>query len=329
MLKLGIISNPFAKMNKNHPEHNTQMWYTLANHGQYKVTHSLEELQKVCQEFSEKKVNLVGIVGGDGSIGLVLSELAKAYGHDNLPKILLLKGGTINFLASNLNMETSALTCLNDTLFFIKRNYALHETRVDTIDVNGRIGFIFAGGSAVQFLEKFYENKTNTLGAVVTLTKYILDGLLFGKLNGEFPKIMKPQELKIKTAIDSSDTDNKEIALELLCTLIFASTVPSLPLGIRLFKKLKWNKKSAELLAVSQNGISFIVKGIQSLIGIDISNKKNVYSTLFKETTIQGKRNLGYSLDGDLFVADDGIIKIKHGPSFIFCSPYPTHYNED
>lgn len=330
MLRFGIISNPFAKMNKKHPEHNTQMWYTLANEGLYKVTHSLSELEKVCQEFCARKINLVGIVGGDGSIGLVLSYLFRAYNNSEqgLPKILLLKGGTINFLAANLGIQTPALTCLNDTLFFIKKNLPLYETPVRTIDVNGRIGFVFAGGFATTFLEEYYKNKTNSAGVAISISKYVVDGVFAGKINGSFKKLLKLQQLKIKTVPtplwrDKPLPDNKEEY-----TLIFASTVPRLPFNINLFTKIALRDQLAEIIVIAEKGKALIKGMMKAAIGGDINSFKGVDSVIFDTAEIQSESKLTYSLDGDLCTAENGKIDIKYGPSFIFCSPYYISDND-
>lgn len=324
MLRLGIISNPFAKLNKNHPEHNTQMWYTLANEGLYKVTYSLRELEKVCEEYCARKINFIGIVGGDGSVGLVLSHIFKAYKKEPcLPKILLLKGGTINFLASNLGIHTSALSCLNDTLFFIKKNLSLYETPLRTIEVNDRMGFIFAGGIATGFLEEFYKKKSNSLGAALTLGKCLADGLLGGKLNGIFKKIVQQKEFTISTT-PSPLWSHKDLPNnEELYTLVFASTVPKLPLNLNLFRKLSFQSKSAEILVITETGLA-LMKGVLSLFaGNDITMNPGVDSVLFENAVIQAQSRLAYSLDGDLCYAEDGKIDMKLGPVFVFCSPYP------
>ncbi|NBW83269.1 diacylglycerol kinase, partial [bacterium] len=65
---LGIISNPFAKINKRDPEHNTLLWYILGNRGQFEITNSLADLGRVCEEFCARGLDTVGIVGGDGTI---------------------------------------------------------------------------------------------------------------------------------------------------------------------------------------------------------------------------------------------------------------------
>lgn len=324
MLRLGIISNPFAKLNKNNPHHNTHMWYTLANDGLYKITHSIQELEEVCQEFCKRKINCVGIVGGDGSIGLVLSKLYEAYKNEpSLPKILLLKGGTINFLASNLGIKSTALTCLHDTLSRIKRNNPLYEVVLQTIQVNDRIGFIFAGGIACNFLEEFYKNKTNSLGACLAIGKIILDGSLGGKMNGSFKRIMQPQKFTIQTEPNSLWKDKRSPYSKEEYSLVFASTVPKLPLNIHLFQKVKLSKPQAEMVAITEKGRSLIKGAFQTtILGNNVTSLPGADSVIFEKATLQAESRLAYSIDGDLCFAEDGKINITLGPRFVFCSPY-------
>lgn len=322
MLKLGIISNPFAKMNKNDPELNTQMWYTLANEGQYEITHSIFELEKVCLEFCKRGINIVGIVGGDGSIGLVLSNIYKAYCNEqNLPKILLLKGGTINFLASNLGIKASATKCLNDTLFYLKKNSQLFEVSVRSLNVNGRLGFIFAGGLAARFLEEYYKNKKDKTSAALKILKYAIDGAFPRIGKGVFKKISKAESLEITThplPLWSQKLSSKTTEY----TLVFASTVPKLPFNVKLFKKLNLINQNAEIMAITESGKNLIKGMMHAFMGRDIASYQGVDSVLFEKCSIQGETSLSYSLDGDLLVAEDGHIHIEYGPSFIFCSPY-------
>ncbi|WP_186646268.1 diacylglycerol/lipid kinase family protein [Fluviispira vulneris] len=323
MLRVGIISNPFAKINKLNPEYNTHLWYILANNGQLEVTRSLEQLNQVCQEFSERNINLVGIVGGDGSISLVLSAIYKAYGAERLPKILLLKGGTINFLASNLGIKNEARTCLEDTIQLISKKHTMKEAILSTIHVNGRLGFIFANGVAASFLEEFYKDKTNSFGAALKVAGYIADGIFQGKLNGEFHKIVKQQKMKIETyptPLYNDISTNSQINNKY--SMILASTVPKLPLTTRFFKKVVMGDNSAEMIAISEKGSKLLKGAIKALSGGCIYNLPNVNSIKFQKANITCEENTSYSLDGDLISNPDGKISIEMGPNFVFCSPY-------
>ncbi|MBX9839578.1 MAG: hypothetical protein K2X69_14835 [Silvanigrellaceae bacterium] len=323
MLRVGIISNPFAKIIKHNPEYNTRLWYTLANYGQLEVTRSIEQLNQVCQEFSARKINLVGIVGGDGSISLTLSAILKAYGPNNLPKILLLKGGTINFLAKNLGIKTEALTCLEDTLKLINKKQTMNEAILSTLYVNGRIGFIFANGIATAFLEEFYKDKTNSFGAALKMAGYIADGLFKGKLNGEFPRLVKQQNMKIETApspiwqsIHKLHNTPDEFSL------VFASTVQKLPLTSHFFKRVELGDNFAEMIAISEKGRKLIKGAVKAFLGGDIYNFSKVHSVKFKKAILTCNDSTLYSLDGDLLNSNDGKINIEMGPNFVFCSPY-------
>jgi diacylglycerol kinase family enzyme len=121
MLKFGVISNPYAKICRNSPAYNTLLRNTLGSDGIMNVTHTWEELTKVCQEYKERHIETVGIVGGDGSIGLTISALYKAYGAHNMPHILVMRGGTINFLSQNLNISCEPLAILKKYLDSIKK----------------------------------------------------------------------------------------------------------------------------------------------------------------------------------------------------------------
>ncbi len=323
MLRVGIISNPFAKIIKLNPEYNTRLWYTLANNGQLEVTRSVEQLDQVCQEFSERKINFVGIVGGDGSVGLTLSALLKAYGANNLPKILLLKGGTINFLAKNLGIKTEAQVCLEDTLQLINKKQTMNEAILSTLHVNGRLGFIFANGIATTFLQEFYKDKTDSFGAALQMVGYIADGLLKGKINGEFPRLVKQQKMEINTLplhLWQPNTKTPRTPEEF--SVVFASTVQKLPLTSRFFKNVVLGDKFGEMIVISEKGGKLVKGALQALLGGNIYGFSKVNSVKFQKAALTCKDSNLYSLDGDLLEAKDGKISIEIGPNFVFCSPY-------
>src|ERR1044071_5846826 len=50
----------------------------------------------VAEGVRERSAETVAVIGGDGSVSTVLSALRKAYGQAPLPRIALLRGGTMN-----------------------------------------------------------------------------------------------------------------------------------------------------------------------------------------------------------------------------------------
>ncbi len=315
---IGIISNPFAKINKRDPEHNTLMWYILGNRGQFEVTNSLSHLSQVCQEFCNRDIDIVGIVGGDGTISLTLSALQKAYAGKTLPRIMILRGGTVNVVASNLGIFGKPKDVMADFIDAFHNNKPLAEMKLHTLKVNGQLGFIFANGLACRFLQEFYKNKTNATGAGLFVARIFADGLLGGKITGEFKKLVQPESIAIQLnhpSIESAQesTDNY--------SLIFASSIPKLPFGYHLFKGFSTLKSEAEMILIRATGGELVRQASRIFTGQKF-NPKTVSHALFDKATLQTEPGQFYSVDGEILQALDGKIEIEMGPAFVFCSPY-------
>jgi hypothetical protein len=315
---IGIISNPFAKVNKRDPEHNTLMWYVLGNKGQFEVTNSLQELSQVCQEFQARGIDTIGIVGGDGTISLTLSAIEAAYGPQALPRILLLRGGTVNVAASNLGIYGKPKDVMADFLEAYHSGKPLAEMPISTLKANGRLGFLFANGIAANFLREFYRNKTNALGAGLYFAKVMTDTLAGGKLTGDLLKIDSKEALQISTypnPLLPQSEGNKTFSM------VFVSTLPRMPFGIPLYRMLKPGASHAEMIAFSSKGRDLFPQAARVLLGKQMKSE-GVAKVLFEKALIQAQESHTYSLDGDLLEAPDGKIELNLGPTFVFCSPY-------
>jgi hypothetical protein len=317
MSGLGIISNPFAKINKRDPEHNTLMWYILGNQGQFEVTNSLQDLSRVCEEFCARGLDTVGVVGGDGTISLTLSALAQAYPPDRLPRILILRGGTVNVLASNLGIYGSPKDVFADALEAYHSPGGLSEMSLRTLCVNGRLGFIFADGMAARFLSEFYKNKSSTFGAGLFLSKILADGVAGGRLGGAYKSLYLQENVTLECSPRPWPHENP-IHPEMLV----ASTIPKMPFGIRMFRKLNTHNDEAELLAITSNRKALPLHMIQTVLTGGQGRSGVMLRHTFERTTIHPAETIEYSLDGDIIETTASPIEICLGPRFVFCSPY-------
>jgi hypothetical protein len=314
---LGIISNPFAKINKRDPEHNTLMWYILGNRGQFEITNSLQDLSRVCDEFFARGLDTVGIVGGDGTISLTLSALAQAYPADQLPRILVLRGGTVNVLASNLGIFGKPKDVFADALEAYHTPNGLSHMSLQTLKVNGRLGFIFADGVAARFLNEFYKIKSSTLGAGIFLGKVLADGALAGHLNGAYRQLYLTERLTIDCKPHPWPHQNPaDVAL------IAASTIPKMPFGIRLFRRLNCKIPQAELIAIKAGERELPFRVLKALLKQGKIDASIAQTHIFSEAVLTPSQTIEYSLDGDILEPTDQPIHLSLGPRFVFCSPY-------
>jgi diacylglycerol kinase family enzyme len=316
---LGIISNPFAKINKRDPEHNTLLWYILGNRGQFEITNSLHDLSRVCEEFCSRGIDTIGIVGGDGTVSLTLSAIAQAYPADKLPRILVLRGGTVNVLAANLGIFGRPKDVFADALEAYHMPNGLAQMSLQTLKVNGRLGFIFADGVAARFLGEFYKNKSSTLGAGLFLSKVIADGTLGGHLGGAYKQLYATDEITINCNPRPWPHSNPTQA-----AIIAASTIPKMPFGVKLFRNLNTRREEAELLVVKAGEKELPFRILNTLLRQGKFAENFASSHVFSEAVLKPSKEIEYSLDGDLLEPTDQPIHISLGPRFVFCSPYGT-----
>ena len=59
-------------------------------------------LKRVAADFRQSKIEILAINGGDGTISKTLTAFINEYGDEPLPKIAILKGGTINVVERTL-----------------------------------------------------------------------------------------------------------------------------------------------------------------------------------------------------------------------------------
>lgn len=314
---LGIISNPFAKINKRDPEHNTLMWYILGNRGQFEVTNSLQDLSRVCAEFCARGLDTVGVVGGDGTISLTLSALAQAYPADKLPRILVLRGGTINVLAANLGIFGKPKDVFADALEAYHTPNALTEMSLQTLEVNGRLGFIFADGVAARFLSEFYKIKSSALGAGLFLGKMIAEGATGGRLGDTYKNVYNREKIQIECQPTPWPHANP---VEPVMTL--ASTLPKMPFGIKLFQRLNTHHNEAELVTISASEQALPFEVVKTIFTGGKGSAKTIQRHTFESAIITPSDSLEISLDGDLLEPTREPIHITLGPRFVFCSPY-------
>lgn len=305
---IGIISNPNSKKNRKKPKRHQYLSYIAGEDSYSAITYSLQELTQVAKDFKQRNIKILAINGGDGTLSQTLTAFIDVYGDEALPKIVPLRGGTINFVAENLGIKGSPEQILFRLIeSYSQPNKTLRSKFVKSIEVEGQHGFLFANGTCAYFLELFYQNKTGPLGSALLLLK-ILASRLFNK--SYFSRVVRTQKTSLQ--IDEQSLDEHESLSVLIASF------NRMPLGLKLFPSAGQNDFEAQLVSYTAKPLEAAYKVPFDLI-IRPGHTSNVKITAcgqrFKVAT---KTPTPYTLDGELFYPEKKGLEVKTGKTLEF-----------
>ncbi|MEZ4744154.1 MAG: diacylglycerol kinase family protein [Bdellovibrionota bacterium] len=307
MAGIGIITNPYSKLNKRNPRRQELLGYVAGQNGRLEITNSLEDLNRVAREFRDQDISVLAINGGDGTISRTLTAIINAYGDKPLPKVVILRGGTVNVLATNLGVKGSPEHILFRLMEAHSTGQYKDRVRLYTLKIEGEYGFLFGNGSCFSFLEEFYRNKTNLFGSVTLLLKVIASRLFNRSL---YDRLIYQDKMTLEF--------KGKPAYEHQSCAVFCSTVEKMPLGIKLFWQ---NAEKSRILQV----ISAITDPLKAWYTLPLSillRPRESDSAKISQTgtdlVVTSEKSANYTLDGELFYPSSKQVHITLGPKIEF-----------
>lgn len=189
------------------------------------VTRRLADLDGVVETLAADPPNTLGLVGGDGTITASLSALYAATGALP-PKLLLLRGGTMNTVATGLGIRRG------DPLLRLaeyRRRSGETGRLAQTLDVGGRLGFLFSAGLMHGFLAEYYDQPFGTghLGAATLLARGVGSALASGPLAR---RLATPVTASL--SVDGRPIERRQYLF------VGAATVPEVGIGFRPYGRM-------------------------------------------------------------------------------------------
>lgn len=313
MSGIGIISNPHSKLNKRNPKRSEYLSYIAGKKGHVVITNTIGELSRVATTFKEQNISILAINGGDGTISKTLSIFHQVYQGHPFPKVALLRGGTMNVLASNLQIKGTP----EQILYRLIEQHSLGESfdvmTKSSLQVGDHIGFLFAHGTPAKFLERFYRHKKGGVAAAWMILQVVCARFFYQR----FYKTMV-----IHTSTDIVVDDQAKISEKTIAILI--STIPKMPMGPRLFPDTvdsldpTKNQQRAQMVAYSLDPLRASVRVPFDAFCRSSRDTDLKIRAVGQQFLIQSTPPEPYTIDGELFYPKKKALSIGIGPSFDF-----------
>jgi diacylglycerol kinase (ATP) len=307
---IGVITNPRSRVNKKDPSKMQKLGYLLGSRGSAEATRSLDDLYRAAEEFKQAGIDILGINGGDGTIHVTLSAFLKVYGDAPFPKVAILRGGTLNTIASGIGITRGKPQDLLYTV--IDRYHTGEELRVverNILQVGEAYGFIFGNGLIANFLGAYYATGkpspmmgakvlARTIASIIFRTKFAKH--LFRRFHGRVV------------------VDGEVWAREDFVTLT-AATVPEIGLGFKPFYRCDEKPDHFALVGIHCSPIGVALDLPRIHRGQPMKRHKAI-SAIPREVTIESDEPFAYTIDGDLYEGATSLV-LKTGPKLQLIVP--------
>lgn len=267
------------------------------------ITADEDEVPRAVRRFAERGARLICIYGGDGTILSALTAVVQLHAAEDLPRIGLIRGGTINTLAKYLKI-TGRPTALLERLLA----GGCATRRLGLIRANERHGLTFGAALMGRFYHEYNQlEQINRLTVTGYVARVVLSALFD---TGRAQRLLLPAPGRV-------EVDGEALPMEAY-TVIVASCMEDHGFGARPTYRGSSEPGRFQLLA-SAKGRSAIVGGYHRLLrGLPFSGKDH-FDGMVQQAQIVFDQPELCMLDGEVFTARE--VSLAAGPELEFALP--------
>ncbi|MBN1282742.1 MAG: hypothetical protein JXA24_03090 [Proteobacteria bacterium] len=304
MAGIGIIINPYSRSHRKNPERAKKMGFIVGDRGSCHSTETLDEVRELAREFSEREIDILGISGGDGTNHRTLSLFLEVYGDKPLPKIALLRGGTMNNLANQMGVKGRTEKILANLILKYHEGLPFRETEIDMVRVNGAYGFLFGMGLISRFI-KVYQNVEG--GPTPARGAMLLAHAMFSSIiNGRFARQLA-ERFDCRITLDGKQAPFRNYMM------IFAGTMSTLGFNFRPLYRSTSVKGKFQAVCISASGRQLLYTFPRAFFALP-SNSEHYVDEMAEKMVIEFPKPMEYTVDGDFAESPAERIEIATGP---------------
>jgi len=310
MAGIGVITNPRSSKNLGNPDLATELGYILGEKGSFESPGDHRALEATVKRFLKHDIDVLAINGGDGTAHTAISAMVRSYAGKPLPKIMLLRGGTMNTVSSGLGISGKPAQLLDYLVTRYHRELPFTTTKRALLKVDGdKYGFLFGNGICAHFLEAYYEGgNPSPLKAATTLGHGIVSGLVGGTY---FKTMTRPW-------VGSVEVDG-EIWPSRDWVAIGAGTVDDIGIGFRPFYKGPDQVDHFHVIGLDMRGPDLIWE-LPRVYRAQPMGHEKVRDQLVKHMVLRSEQPISYMIDGD-FLRGGKELTVEVGPAVEFILP--------
>jgi len=306
MQQIGIIVNPRSKSVKKSPRDMGKLYASIGGElADVRMTADFGELETACRDFKSRGYPYIGITGGDGTIHQVMTRLIDVYGQGKLPRVVLLRGGTMDNISRDLSVKGRGPAILKRLVSALSCGGPVPTTSRDTITIEGRHGFIFGTGIITNLLDEAYNvPDPNVMHNLAVAARALRDGFL------DRPDSRIFRRMRARVAIDGAEIPFTDIIG------VLAATVEHRGMGFRLLPRAHEEKGRFHALVSGLRPPQIAAQVLRIKRGLPMKGELN-FNGLGSRIDIAGDEPFSYTIDGDLYQCA-GRLTVEIGPGVNF-----------
>ena len=301
MSKIALIFNPNARKGRGGKKFLSEVKSLIDGQGEIIVTESVKDIPKAISRLKNIDFNVLGLYGGDGTAFHTLTNYIHQDGYRPIPKILLLRGGTMNVVLAYFKSGLGPAEMFKKLLVKAKKGESFETVPVNLLQVNDHYGFTVGLVMPAKLVAAYQEGGDIGINKSFRITARLIASSL---VEGEYSRrLFAPVQAKLWV-------EGKEAPLKSF-SLIIASTINNLGFGFHPFYRAEEKPGCFHLLATDEKP-GRIVRHIRSIRKAEAIKNVSLVDEVASRVRVELSEPGKVMMEGEFFDARE--VEIRTGP---------------
>lgn len=301
MSKIALIFNPNARKGRGGKKFLSEVKSVMDGQGEIIVTESVKDIPKAISRLKNVDFNVLGLYGGDGTAFHTLTSYIHQDGYRPIPKVLLLRGGTMNVVLAYFKNGTGPAEMFKSLLEKARKGEPFETVPVNLLRVNDYYGFTVGLAMPAKLVAAYQEGGDIGINKAIRITARLIASSI---VEGEYSRrLFAPVPARLWV-------EGKEAPLKSF-SAILASTINNVGFGFHPFYRAEEKPGCFHLLATDEKP-GRIVRNIRSLRKAEAVKNLSLMDEVASCVRVELPEPCKVMMEGEFFEARE--VEIRTGP---------------